>query len=355
MELTNIVYKMGWKSIEDLHHFFSQHTHSKIFILVDQNTKLHCLPLFDQYFEKEYAVIEIPAGEHFKNIDTIQFLWQQLTEQGADRQSVLINLGGGVITDIGGFTALTFKRGMYFINIPTTLLGMVDAAIGGKTGIDFNGLKNQIGIIAQPTFILLIPEFLATLPQRELNSGMAEVYKYALIDDKDFFYQIFNDDDNNFEMLIQKSVGIKDKIVSKDPFEKGLRKILNFGHTLGHAIESHFLTKPTDKQLLHGEAIAFGMIIAAHLSYQKTGLKKNELLDISHFLFKKYQSISLSNEDITAIFEYLKHDKKNKNGVFHFVLLEEIGKAKWDIQVSNDEILKSIKYYLNPTLELEIC
>lgn len=355
MGLTNISHKMGWISIDELHQFLSQQTHSEVFILVDQNTKIHCLPLFAQHFKPDYIVLEIAAGEHHKNIETTQFLWQQLTELGADRHSVLINLGGGVITDIGGFVALTFKRGMRFINIPTTLLGMVDAAIGGKTGIDFNGLKNQIGIIAQPDMILIIPEFLSTLPNRELHSGLAEIYKYALIDDEDFWTQIAENKSVNLEFMIQKSIEVKEKVVSEDPQEKGLRKILNFGHTLGHAIETHFLTKSKEKQLLHGEAVAVGMIMASHLSYQKLVFDVKKLYQISSFLNNKFTKTPLNQTDIDAIFDNLKHDKKNKNGVLQFVLLEEIGKAKWDVQVTDDEILKAIMYYKNLTSESEIC
>lgn len=338
----------GQEAYTELHSFLTQVTHSKVFVLVDENTQQHCLPLFKSHFQQDFEVMQISSGENFKNIDSTQQLWQELTDKGADRKSILINLGGGVITDIGGFVALTFKRGIKFINIPTTLLGMVDAAIGGKTGIDFNGLKNQIGIISQPEMVLIDVEYLKTLPKREMISGMAEVYKYGLIADEQLWDSLINMNPWEVdEKVIKRAAEIKKQVVSEDVNETGLRKTLNFGHTLGHAIETHFMSKPLDKQLLHGEAVAVGMIMAAHLSYQTQGFPEKGLDEITKVLISNYQKIELSDLDIESVFELLKHDKKNLNGKINFVLLKDIGKSVWDCQVSDEQVFKSIEYYLN--------
>lgn len=334
----------GYLQLNSLLH---QGKHSKIFILVDENTKLHCLPVFLEHFKHDFQLLEIPSGEEFKNIESTQFLWQKLTDFGADRKSLLINLGGGVVTDIGGFVALTFKRGLKFVNVPTTLLGMVDAAIGGKTGIDFNGLKNQIGIISLPEMVLIDSVYLKTLPKREFISGMAEVYKYGLIADEDLWSQLANSDLNAIDdSFIQKSAEIKDQIVTEDVNENGLRKILNFGHTLGHAIETHFLNKAENQRLLHGEAVAIGMIMASHLSHQILGLSKEKLDKITSVLLKGFPKIELDESDIQSALTLLKHDKKNYNHQINFVLIKDIGQAVYDCQVTENQIHNAISYYL---------
>ncbi len=330
-----------------LNDFLNQNAHSKIFILVDDQTNKYCLPIFKNNFQDDFITLEINSGEKSKTIDTVQTLWQELTDLGADRKSVFINLGGGVVTDLGGFVALTFKRGIKYINIPTTLLGMVDAAIGGKTGVDFNGLKNQIGIISPAEMVLIDPSFLKTLPEREIKSGMAEVYKYSLIaaipewrlikESKPL--QIQNE-------VIYAAAMVKQKIVLQDPNENGLRKTLNYGHTLGHAIETLFLSKSAEEQLLHGEAIAIGTIMATYLSYIKLDFPKTDLDEITDFFIQHYPKISLDQNDMVQIFENLKHDKKNQNGQINFVLLEKIGRPIWDVKVTDDEILEAINFYL---------
>jgi len=320
--------------------------YSKLFILVDENTKHYCLPIFESKINVQIQWIEINSGEANKNIDTALFLWQKLTDLGADRKSILINLGGGVITDIGGFVALTFKRGIKFINVPTTLLGMVDAAIGGKTGIDFNGLKNQIGIISPPEMVLIDVDYLKTLPKREFISGLAEIYKYGLIADENLWELLKNMDIERWDQsIVSTSAVIKKLIVQKDPQEFGLRKTLNFGHTLGHAIETHFMSKPIDNQLLHGEAVAVGMILAAHLSYQTLDFPKEKLEEVTSVISSVFPKIKIKEAEINEILELLKHDKKNHKGQVNFVLLKIIGEAIWDCKVTEEQILNSLEYY----------
>ena len=244
--------------------------------MVDKNTQKYCLPYFLDKIKvlRDKPVISIEAGEVNKQLETCKQVWNQLSELGADKKSLLINLGGGVITDLGGFVAAAFKRGIHFINIPTTLLSMVDASVGGKTGVDFQGLKNQIGIIINPKLVIIDTIYLKTL-QNEYRSGFSKMLKHGIISDAEYFkrlskYQFF--EKNDISHLIHHSVSIKNSVVTVDPLEKNLRKILNFGHTLGHAIESYFLVNSDKKSLLHGEAIAIGMIFRAYLSSRMTGL-----------------------------------------------------------------------------------
>ena len=335
------------ESYNQLQSYLIQIKPSTVFVLVDENTHKHCLPILKNHLQYDIQTIEIPAGESFKNIETVQKIWQNLTDLGADRKSLLINLGGGVLTDMGGFVALTFKRGMKFINIPTTLLGMVDAAIGGKTGIDFNDLKNQIGIIAPPEMVLIDPTYLQTLSARELISGMAEVFKYGLIADENLWKKLMDFDGNHIDPeIIYTSAEIKKNVVAQDPFEDGLRKSLNFGHTLGHAIETYFMTKSNSQRLLHGEAIAIGMIMAVHLSYQTQGFASAKMDEIKSVLLKFYTPIQLEENDIRDILNLLKHDKKNFKNQINFVLLESISDVIWDCQVSEIQIRNAIAYYL---------
>ena len=338
----------GSNVYEHLTEYLSQTPHSKIFVLVDDNTKKYCLPNLYLHLEHPFEVLQIPSGEGSKTIQTAIELWQKLIDAGADKKSILINLGGGVVTDIGGFVALTFKRGFKFVNIPTTLLGMVDAAVGGKTGIDFNGLKNQIGLISPPEMVLVDSVYLKTLPKRELKSGMAEVLKYGLIADEYLWnYLVKKGKLGIDDSVIQQSAEIKKHIVCEDVMENGLRKTLNFGHTFGHAIETHFLTKPVEKHLLHGEAVVVGMILATHLSYQTQGLSEDRLNEITHVLLKNYPKVTLSNTDLQEIVQLLIHDKKNDNGQINFVLIQEIAKPVWDCKVTENQMNIAIDYYLN--------
>ena len=339
-------------SFEELNNYILKTDLSKIFILVDENTKKYCLPILKKTALFSFSIIEIRSSELHKNLDTLQQIWKTLTVKAADRKSLLLNLGGGIITDIGGFAAAAFKRGMRFINIPTTLLGMVDASIGGKTGIDFMGLKNQIGLFATPEMVVINKVFLQTLPTRELKSGMAEVVKYGLISDIRIweYFKELNSSNKISNEIIQKSIDIKEKIVLADPKERGIRKILNFGHTLGHAIETHFLNKPKKEQLLHGEAVGIGMILATHLSYQTKNLPHKTLLEITSSIKSYYKNTipkRISKDDYTAIQELLKHDKKNTHGKVNFILISAIGKPLLDCEVTSSEIINALDYYSN--------
>ena len=317
---------------------------SKVFILTDENVAPFWLPEVTHWLHCDSAVdIVIKAGEQHKNLQTIQRIWKTLLRHHADRNALLVNLGGGVITDLGGFAASTYKRGIKFINIPTTLLAMVDAAIGGKTGIDFGGGKNQIGTFAEAEEVIINPVFLETLPERELLSGMAEMLKYGFIADA----KLLEINLENYQKFIVRCGEIKREIVEQDPTEKGLRKILNFGHTLGHAIESHCLT--TDYPLLHGEAVALGMLGALWLSVKQLGLDDSVLQNFENQIpmLLSEAEISLSGSDIEPIISYLVHDKKNKGEKPQFVLLEAVGKPVWDVEVEPELVKESLQYMLN--------
>ncbi len=325
---------------------------SGIFILTDINTKKYCLPVFLEKLttKKAIEVLVIPSGETHKNIDTCLQLWNELSQKGADRKSLMINLGGGAVTDLGGFVACTFKRGIEFINIPTSLLAMVDASVGGKNGVDLGPIKNQIGVIKDPYSVFIDTIFLKTLPGAEITSGFAEMLKHGLITSEDYWDRI-----QEFDLtrpveaceLIWESVGIKDNVVTVDPLEYGLRKMLNYGHTLGHAIESYFLESSEKETLLHGEAIAVGMILATYISSELVAFPKEKLRKVTETIFSHFPKISFNKEDINAITMLLKYDKKNSNGKVYFVLLKDIGVRKIDCEVSNELIFKAFDFYKN--------
>ncbi|WP_298394065.1 3-dehydroquinate synthase [Flavobacterium sp.] len=333
---------------EQINKTILEHKYSSIFILVDENTNEFCLAKFLPNISTEVAIeiIEIEAGEAMKNITTCVEIWSILSELGADRKSLIINLGGGVITDIGGFIASTFKRGIDFINVPTTLLGMVDASIGGKNGVDLGHLKNQIGVINIPKMLLIDTSYLETLPPREMRSGLAEMLKHGLIYDKKYweqFLELSSLDVNNLDALIYRSVEIKNEVVTQDPTENGIRKALNFGHTLGHAIESHFLE--SDKPLLHGEAIAIGMILESFISKEKGLLSKEDYYQIKYIISNLYDAHEFEENDLISIQKLLIHDKKNEYGKVQFALLEGIGKIIINQSVENELIIKSFEDY----------
>lgn len=333
---------------EKINLFISENNYSSIFILVDEHTNEYCLPKFLPNLATEISIeiIEIEAGEEIKNITTCVEIWSILSELGADRKSLILNLGGGVITDIGGFIASTFKRGIDFINVPTTLLGMVDASIGGKNGVDLGNLKNQIGVINVPKMLLISIDFLETLSQREMRSGLAEMLKHGLIYDKNYWEQFLDltkIDFADFDTLIYRSIEIKNEIVKQDPTENGIRKALNFGHTLGHAIESHFLESETP--LLHGEAIAIGMILESFISKEKGLLSSQEFHQIKYIISNIYEPHNFSDEDIISIQNLLIHDKKNEYGKVQFALINGIGKIIINQSVENELIIKSFRDY----------
>ena len=330
--------------------YISEYRPSTIFILVDENTNTHCLPLFMENLETgaEIEIIEIEAGEVNKNLDTCSGVWHALTELGADRKSLMINLGGGVITDLGGFVASAFKRGIAFVNIPTTLLSMVDASVGGKTGVDLGVLKNQIGLFSNPEMVLIDPRYLETISDRELRSGLAEIIKYGITYDIKLWNEITNFKEINISAiskLIHRSIEIKNEVVTKDPKEKGLRKILNFGHTLGHAIESYFLESEDKENLTHGEAIAVGMVTEAFISQKLLNFPSEHVKTIKKTILAIYEKVEIDVLDYEGIIDLLIHDKKNVGGQVNFVLLTDFEQFKLDCKVEKELLVEALNYY----------
>ena len=335
-----------------LNRFVAEQSPSKIFLLADKHTNECCTPIVLSVLATDIPleIIEIEAGEPHKHIDTCTQVWYALSELGADRKSLLINIGGGVVTDLGGFVASTYMRGIPFINIPTSLLAMVDASVGGKTGVDLGALKNLVGVINNPKGVLIYPDFLATLPTEELRSGMAEMFKHGLISDEGYWHKMCNLSElteAHLGSLIYESVVIKNEVVTQDPTEKGLRKTLNYGHTLGHAIESYCLQNPNRERLLHGEAIAIGMVLATYLSVKELGFSMDKCDQVKAVLGEYFKKQDFTYEEITDICQLMRFDKKNVGGNVHFVLLEAIGKPKIDCIVPYEEIYKAFEYYLN--------
>ncbi len=320
--------------------------YSKIAVLVDENTAKYCLPIFKEKTTFEYETIQIAAGEIHKNIETCQQIWQAMMRLEMNRNAVLINLGGGVIGDMGGFCASTFKRGMAFVQLPTTLLAQVDASVGGKLGIDFEEVKNSIGVFNNPKGVFIYPDFLKTLSEREVRSGFAEIIKHSLIASSTEWQKIISISDlrhTNWDNLLLPSLYIKRDIVTKDPFERGIRKALNFGHTIGHAVESYFLK--TNKPLLHGEAVAIGMVCESYLSYQKTGLKKSELDLITTFIIQRYGKPSIPETAFEELLAIMQQDKKNESQAINFTLLHSIGDAIVNQTANRAEIKAALGFY----------
>jgi 3-dehydroquinate synthase len=333
-------------ALKELGRFLEERKYSKIFFLVDRHTAEHCLPLVQNALPKltAFDVIEIEPGEENKNIDFCIGVWKMLLDFGADRKSLLINLGGGMVCDMGSFAAASYKRGIDFVQIPTTLLAQVDAAVGGKTGIDMDGVKNCIGTFTQPEAVFIEPSFLKTLENRQLIAGYAEMLKHGLITDKSYFIDLQSIDIKNIsKLLIYKSLVIKNEIVKTDIKEQNLRKTLNFGHTIGHALESYFLESSTP--LLHGEALAIGMICEAYLSKKLNGLTEDELVQICNCIKTKFPMISIPEEADSALLHYMQNDKKNEAGKIGFALLNKIGSCDYDQYASPEEIKNSLEFY----------
>ena len=331
--------------IEQLRNLVSSHT--KTFLLLDENTEKYCLQTLKGIDFQDVVKIIIPSGEQYKNIETVQFIWSQLVENHADRKSLLINVGGGMVTDIGGFAASCYQRGIDFINIPTTLLGMIDAAVGGKTGIDFQGLKNQIGVFSQPLAVVVLFEFLETLPKRELLSGLAEIIKYGFIVDRGFLEVKLKNNSVN-PVFIKKAIDVKNDITSHDTNETGLRKILNFGHTIGHALETYLLD--TQNSIKHGEGVALGIVSALYLSEKYCNLDHQITLYYKDIYRQNFNRIDLNGIPVETLLEIMRHDKKNQGGDIRFVLIEDYGKPVYDVVVKPEDIVDSIVYlidYLN--------
>jgi len=324
--------------------FISKGNYSQIICLTDTHTREFCLSLLES-LSCEHTTI--PFGEEHKNIETCASIWSAMTEKKLDRKALMINLGGGVIGDMGGFCASTYKRGIGFVQIPTTLLSQVDASVGGKLGIDFQTYKNQIGVFCDPKAVLIDPIFLRTLPHKELIAGFAEVLKHGLIRDKAYWekLQTISIKDTDWLPIIQHSVQIKEKIVTEDPYEKGLRKILNFGHTVGHAIESFYLQKSDREHLLHGEAIAIGMICESYISYLHSNLSSEDLYQIAALILSHFLKVEINVSDYKAIIELCYQDKKNEHRKINGIELEGIGKASYDHIWSETELMQSLEFY----------
>lgn len=335
------------ESYKKLTNLIAEKAYSTIFVLVDENTREHCLPKFERKLKTafDFKLIEIKSGEINKNLETCIEVWNAITNLGGDRKSLLITLGGGVITDLGGFVASCFKRGIDFVNIPTTLLSMVDASVGGKTGVDLGVLKNQIGLFANPKMVLVDDDYLETLSEREIQSGTAEILKYGLTYDINLFHEIRDNQYKNINSLIHRSIEIKNEVVLEDPKENHLRKILNFGHTLGHAIESFYLESEDKESLTHGEAIAIGMVCESYMSSKLFNLSIDKVNSIKKTVLSIYAKITLLEDDFTAIMSLLKHDKKNVGGQVNFVLLNDFEDFKIDCKVPEKIIIESLHFY----------
>jgi 3-dehydroquinate synthase len=327
-------------------HFLKQKNYTKTLVLVDENTEGGCFDRFRVHFPDATHVIRIASGEMNKTIDTCQQIWREMFAANADRRSVLICVGGGVIGDMGGFTASTYKRGMDFIQMPTTLLSQVDSSIGGKLGIDFAAVKNSIGVFANPKAVFISSDFLTTLSAREVRSGFAEIVKHALIADAEQWADLNKIEDLttvNWDKIIVPSLKVKQKVVEIDPFERGLRKALNFGHTIGHAIESHALD--TENPLTHGEAIAIGMICEAYLSKVLNKLSDDELNDITQFLLKIYGTYNIEQFDVQSLIALMRQDKKNDGDEINFTFLPKIGEVAVNCTATPQYIIESLNYY----------
>ena len=320
----------------------------RIFILADETTQQLCLPLVEGFACLKGAQhITIGATDTHKTLDSLSHVWEALGEGGATRHSLLINIGGGMVTDLGGFAASTFKRGINYINIPTTLLSMVDASVGGKTGINFRGLKNEIGVFNNAETVILDTQFLKTLDQDNILSGYAEMLKHGLISDEKMWAELLNYDlrMKNLESLqrmVAESVAVKQRIVTEDPTEQGIRKALNLGHTAGHAFESFALSK---QPILHGYAVAFGLICELYLSCIKTGFPTDKMHQMVSFIHEHYGKMDITCDDYPQLLELMTHDKKNVAGVINFTLLGGIGDIRINQYATKDEIYEALDFY----------
>ena len=336
---------IGADALAGLAQFLKNRAFDKIVVLADDNTYTHCYTLLKPYLPPHH-LIKIKSGEIHKNLQTCEQIWEEMTNLQLSRWSLLVNLGGGVIGDMGGFCAAVFKRGIYFVQVPTTLLSQVDASVGGKTGIDFRGFKNHLGVFREPLKVFIYPEFLKSLPLAELKSGYAEIIKHWLIAKKESFAEQKNIGllTEDWTSLITESVGIKAAVVTADPLEKGLRKILNFGHTVGHALETFRLEKP-GQALMHGEAIAVGMICESYLSKKRGLLAEAEVTQIELFITTIYEKVEINAANIPAIAALALQDKKNTGSVIKCTLLQGVGQAIYDQPITLADIQDSLHYY----------
>ena len=316
--------------------------YDKFFVLTDENIYgIYSSMIASMLPEKEITKIVVPAGEQSKSIENVMLIWNKLLDAKAGRDALLINLGGGTISDLGGFAAATYKRGIDFVNVPTTLLAMIDASIGGKNGINFNNYKNQIGLFSEAQSVIINPQFLKTLNERDILSGLAEMMKYAFVSDASFL----DLDADNYLDFIEKAAMTKDEVVALDMRETGLRKMLNFGHTIGHALESYYLDK--ENYLTHGEAVALGMYSSLYLSVKYCGLDEKWLFFYEMWFKGNLNLMNLNGFDVDAIYSYVSHDKKNKGGKPRLVLISAPEKPMIDVEVSEYDIRESISILKN--------
>lgn len=334
----------------DLQSFLTALDYDKLFLLTDTNTLHKCYPLIREVPAlKEAPVITIEAGDTNKELEALAAIWMRLSNEGASRNSLLVNLGGGMVTDMGGFAGATFKRGLKTVNIPTTLMASVDAAVGGKTGINFNGLKNEIGSFYPPECVFIDCVFLHTLDRDNLLSGYAEMIKHALISSVEEYASVMLFDldapmDYAFlNKMVAQSVAVKERIVEEDPKEHGIRKALNFGHTIGHAIESLSFKRGTP--LLHGHAVAIGIISELYISHKVCGFPTNNLSQVVCYIKEYYPAFHFDCKEYDALYEYMTHDKKNEGGIINFTLLSKVGEVQINKSVDKELILESLDFY----------
>ena len=322
--------------------------HDRLFVLCDETTREACLPVVADFECMQGAqLITIPAGDTNKGLESVSHVWAELQRMGATRHSLMVNLGGGMVTDLGGFAASTFKRGISFINIPTTLLAMVDASVGGKTGVNFGGLKNEIGVFNNANSVILDTVFLKTLDEENILSGYAEMLKHGLISDEKMLgelltFDIEKPDLDQLKLMLAESVAVKQRIVTEDPTEQGLRKALNLGHTAGHAFESLALER---KPVLHGYAVAWGLVVELYLCCAKTGFPTDKMRQAVSFIHEHYGKMTITCDDYPRLLELMHHDKKNVGSAINFTLLGDIGDIRINQTATEDEIKQALDFF----------
>lgn len=327
----------------------SECQHDRIFVLTDETTQQLCWPKIKNFKAlKDCTPIIIKATDTHKNLDTLSQVWQALSSGGATRHSLMINLGGGMVTDLGGFAASTFKRGIDFINIPTTLLAMVDASVGGKTGINFGGLKNEIGVFSDSRFVIINTQFLDTLDHDNICSGYAEMLKHGLISDERTWaelvtFNLDNPDLSQLQRMVADSIKVKERIVETDPHEHGIRKALNLGHTMGHAFESFAMRRGTP--ILHGYAVAYGMIGELYMSARKTAFPTDSMHQTVRFIRENYGTFNITCDDYPTLIELMRHDKKNTAGIINFTLLGNVGDIRINQTANEEEIKEALDFF----------
>ena len=333
----------------DLVNAISECEHDRIFVLTDETTQQLCWPKIKNFKAlKNSTPIIIKATDTHKNLDTLSQVWQALSNGGATRHSLMINLGGGMVTDLGGFAASTFKRGIDFINIPTTLLAMVDASVGGKTGINFGGLKNEIGVFSDSRFVIINTQFLDTLDHDNICSGYAEMLKHGLISDERTWAELMTfdldtPDLSQLQRMVAESIKVKERIVEADPHEHGIRKALNLGHTMGHAFESFAMRRGTP--ILHGYAVAYGLVSELYMSARKTAFPTDRMHQTVRFIRENYGTLNITCDDYPTLIELMHHDKKNTSGIINFTLLGNVGDIRINQTANEEEIKEALDFF----------